>query len=50
MGKQKKLKIVRDNSPCAQGKNGVNDPSLERMLALAIIQNERRNIEASTEV
>ena len=43
-----RLKTVRENSPsCAQGIDGKNDPSLERMLALAIIQNERRNISAS---
>lgn len=45
---QQKLKIVRENSPsCAQGKDGKNDPSLERMLALAIIENQRRNVRAS---
>ncbi len=48
VGKQK-LKVVRENSPsCAQGSNGKNDPSLERMLALAIIQNQRRNTKAVT--
>jgi len=46
IGKQK-LKIVRENSPsCAQGENGENDPSYERMVALAIIQNQQRNIKA----
>ena len=41
-------KIAKENRPnCATSEYGQTDPTLERMLALAMIQNRRRNIRNS---